>query len=238
MSQIFLVNRHAVYFPLPSNAVKQNFRSGAGNTRVFPGYHRVVTVDPYRLVVVRDGEGEDLPVDLILALDSAEELDDASHRKGILWAFCGSAMSSAAAPHFISQVRNGKNMSYMAMKKRRAGRCSLIYTTGKWLPLDISNCRVYETQFDTQERALDDLGASLSTRHAESQANNDGTATDGDSNVYLTASLQDVCQRTLSAIYVPQMGQKFGAIKTDNGSIAMHGKVGFAQQAWTSRPAA
>lgn len=56
--------------------------------------------------------------------------------------------------------------------------------------------------------------------------------------MYLTASLQDVCQRTLSAIYVPQMGQKFGAIKTDNDSIAMHEKVGFAQQAWTSRPAA
>jgi len=31
---------------------------------------------------MRDGEGEDLPVDFILALNSTEELDDAPHRKG------------------------------------------------------------------------------------------------------------------------------------------------------------
>lgn len=42
----------------------------------------VLAVDPDRGVVMRDGEGENLPVDLILALDSTEELDDASHRKG------------------------------------------------------------------------------------------------------------------------------------------------------------
>jgi len=49
---------------------------------VFPGYHRVVAVDLYRLVVIRDGEGEDLPVDFILPLDSTEELDNAPYRKG------------------------------------------------------------------------------------------------------------------------------------------------------------
>jgi len=49
---------------------------------VFPSYHRVVAVDPYRPVVMRDGEGEDLPINFILALDSTEELDDAPHRKG------------------------------------------------------------------------------------------------------------------------------------------------------------
>ena len=49
---------------------------------VFPDYHRVVAVDPDRGVVMRDGEREDLWVDLILALYSTEELDDAPHRKG------------------------------------------------------------------------------------------------------------------------------------------------------------
>ena len=42
---------------------------------VFPSYHRVVAVDPYRPVVMRDREGKDLPVDLILAFNSTEELD-------------------------------------------------------------------------------------------------------------------------------------------------------------------
>ena len=49
---------------------------------VFPSYHWIVAVDPYRPVVMRDGEGEDLLVDLILALDSTEELDDTPYRKG------------------------------------------------------------------------------------------------------------------------------------------------------------
>jgi len=85
------------------------------------------------------------------------------------------------------------------------------------------------TQFDTQERALADLGAQLSTRDAESQANDEGTAADGDSSAQLTASLQDVCQKTLSATRARRTGQKFGDMKTDNNSIAMQGIVGLAQ---------
>ena len=49
--------------------------------RIIPVYHRVVAVDQYRLVIVRDEEGEDLAVKLILAVYEAEELDDCSYRK-------------------------------------------------------------------------------------------------------------------------------------------------------------
>ncbi|KAK4104790.1 hypothetical protein N658DRAFT_492884 [Parathielavia hyrcaniae] len=69
------------------------------------------------------------------------------------------------------------------------------------------------SQFDTQEPALADLGVQLSTRAAGSQANDDGTAADGGSSAQLTASLQE----------------KFGAMRTDNDSIAMQGIVGLAQ---------
>lgn len=47
----------------------------AGVLDVFPGYYRVVAVDPDRGMIMRDEEGEDLPVNFILALDSAEELN-------------------------------------------------------------------------------------------------------------------------------------------------------------------
>ncbi|KAK4097986.1 hypothetical protein N658DRAFT_499850 [Parathielavia hyrcaniae] len=85
------------------------------------------------------------------------------------------------------------------------------------------------SQFDTQERALADLGVQLSTRAAGSQANDDGTAGDGNSSAQLTASLQEVCQKTLSATRSRRTGQKFGAMQTDNDSIAMQGIVGLAQ---------
>ncbi|KAK4141498.1 uncharacterized protein C8A04DRAFT_39010 [Dichotomopilus funicola] len=85
------------------------------------------------------------------------------------------------------------------------------------------------TQFDTQERALADLGAQLSTREAESQANDDSTAADEDSSAQLTASLRDVCQKTLSATRVRRTGQKFSDMKTDDHSVAMQGIVGVAQ---------
>jgi hypothetical protein len=45
----------------------------------------------------------------------------------------------------------------------------------------------------------------------------------------LTASLQDVCQKTLSATRARRTGQKFGDLKTDNNSVAMQGIVGLAQ---------
>jgi hypothetical protein len=85
------------------------------------------------------------------------------------------------------------------------------------------------TQFDIQERALADLGTQLSTRDAASQANDDDTAADGDASARLTASLQGVCQKTLSATHARRTGQKFGDMRTDNDSIAMQGVVGLAQ---------
>ncbi|KAK4233419.1 hypothetical protein C8A03DRAFT_19517 [Achaetomium macrosporum] len=94
--------------------------------------------------------------------------------------------------------------------------------------LTSGNIDQLRTQFDTQERALANLGAQLSTREAESQANDDGTA-DGDSSAQLTASLRDVCQKTLSATRAQRIGQKFGNMKTDDHSIAMQGIVGVAQ---------
>ena len=58
------------------------------------------------------------------------------------------------------------------------------------------------TRFDTQERALAGPGAQLPTRHAGSQANDDGTAADEDSSAQLTSSLQDVCQKTPQPAHV------------------------------------
>lgn len=81
----------------------------------------------------------------------------------------------------------------------------------------------------TQERALADLGAQLSTREAEPQADDYGTAAEGYSRAQLTASLQDVCQKSLSATRARRTGQKFGDMKTDNHSIDMQGIVGVAQ---------
>jgi len=55
---------------------------------VLPIYRWIVTIDPHRAVVVGDGEGEDLSVDLALATDKAEELDYGpdreSHAVGVL----------------------------------------------------------------------------------------------------------------------------------------------------------
>ena len=73
------------------------------------------------------------------------------------------------------------------------------------------------------------MGAQLSTRDAEAQADDDGTAAGRDSSAQLTASLQDVCQKTLSATRARRAEQKFGDMKTDNYSIAMQGIVGLAE---------
>jgi hypothetical protein len=70
-----------------------------------------VAEDPYRLLVMRDGEGEDLPVNLILALDATEELDDAPYRKGhAVGVLPVLRVTSPTVPLFTSQVKNGKNM--------------------------------------------------------------------------------------------------------------------------------
>ena len=56
-------------------------------------------------MVVRDGEGKDLLVDLILALNSTEELDDAPHRKGYAIGILSvrDVERSGAALHLASQ---------------------------------------------------------------------------------------------------------------------------------------
>ena len=48
---------------------------------VFPSYHWVVAVEPYRPVVMRDGEGEDLPVDFIL-IEGLHVLVTTARRRG------------------------------------------------------------------------------------------------------------------------------------------------------------
>ncbi|KAL2136760.1 hypothetical protein VTI74DRAFT_1801 [Chaetomium olivicolor] len=91
------------------------------------------------------------------------------------------------------------------------------------------NIEQLRTQFDTQERALAGLATQLSTREAEPQADDYGTAAEGDSRAQFAANLQEVCQKTLSATRARRTGQKFGDMKTDNHSIAMQGIVGVAQ---------
>jgi len=86
------------------------------------------------------------------------------------------------------------------------------------------------TQFDTQEQALVCLDAQLSTRReAEPPASDSGTGPEGQPSAQLTASLQQVCQRTLSATRARRAVQEFGDMKTDSHSIAMQGIVGLAQ---------
>ncbi|KAL3963000.1 hypothetical protein ACCO45_004523 [Purpureocillium lilacinum] len=85
------------------------------------------------------------------------------------------------------------------------------------------------TQFDAQERALAHMGLQLSMGETETEADDYDTVAAGDSCMQVTASLQEVCQRTLSATRARRTGQKFGDMKTDNHSIAMQGIVGVAQ---------
>jgi hypothetical protein len=81
--------------------------------------HRVVAVDPHSLVVMRNGKGEDLPMKLFLALHEPEQFHDPSNSES---AFCRSAMSSAAAPHFTSLEKKGKYMYHIPMKKELSVR--------------------------------------------------------------------------------------------------------------------
>lgn len=85
-----------------------------------------------------------------------------------------------------------------------------------------------QTQFATQEQALVDLGAQLSSRETESPTDDRSTA--GDLDAGLTISLHEVCQKTLLATCAQRTEQKFGDMNTDNQSIAMQGIVGNAKQ--------
>ena len=48
---------------------------------ILPVDHRIVAVDTHRSIVMRDGEGKDLPMDLVLAFHCAKELDGGPHRE-------------------------------------------------------------------------------------------------------------------------------------------------------------
>lgn len=88
------------------------------------------------------------------------------------------------------------------------------------------------TEFETREQDLAHLFAQLSTRDAESQAIDASTAAEGGSSAQLIVGLQDVCQKTLSAIREvreQRTGQRFGDINTDENSTAMRGVVGEVQ---------
>jgi hypothetical protein len=58
-------------------------------------------------MIVRDGESKDLPMDLLLALDELEKLNNSPHCEHHAVRIL-SAMPRAAAPHLTSHVRNGK----------------------------------------------------------------------------------------------------------------------------------
>ncbi len=47
-----------------------------------PLNHRVMAVDPYRPVIVRDGKGEDFPIQLFLALHRPKKFDKSSYGDG------------------------------------------------------------------------------------------------------------------------------------------------------------
>jgi hypothetical protein len=55
-------------------------------------------------------------MELIFALHKPEEFRNTPHGKGHAVSIPPSLTSSAAAPHFTSQVRNRKYMQYVAMK--------------------------------------------------------------------------------------------------------------------------
>ena len=71
----------------------------------------------YGLIVVRNWEGEDFLVELVLTRHQSIKLDDSVDATAALWAFCRSAMLRASLPHFTSDVRNGKYSSPVATRR-------------------------------------------------------------------------------------------------------------------------
>ena len=94
-------------------------------------------------------------------------------------------------------------------------------------------------RFTAQETALVDLEKRLrdnqTSLQAMSRTESDGKAEDGttserDESLRLTAGLQKVCQDALSATRAKRTGQNFGDMQTDDHSAAMQGIVGTAQR--------
>jgi hypothetical protein len=90
-------------------------------------------------------------------------------------------------------------------------------------------------RFTAQETALVDLEKRLhddqTSLQAMSRAESDDKAEDGspserDESLRLTAGLQKVCQDALSATRAKRTGQNFGDMQTDDYSAAMQGIVG------------
>src|SRR5438045_3843995 len=80
-------------------------------------------------------------------------------------------------------------------------------------------------RFQAQEQALAELGTQL-YNHQTSLASEEGSASDRDVSMQLTAGLRKVCQEALSATRAKQTRQTFGDMSTDNQSLAMQGIVG------------
>jgi hypothetical protein len=94
-------------------------------------------------------------------------------------------------------------------------------------------------RFTAQETALVDLEKRLrddqTFLQAMSRAESDDKAEDGslserDESLQLTAGLQKVCQDALSATRAKRTGQNFGDMQTDDHSTAMQGLIGTAQR--------
>ncbi|KAH8598489.1 hypothetical protein B0O99DRAFT_669770 [Bisporella sp. PMI_857] len=82
-------------------------------------------------------------------------------------------------------------------------------------------------RFQAQEQALAELDTQL-RNHQTSLALEEGSASDRDASMQLTAGLRKVCQETLSATRAKRTGQSFGDMSTDDQSFAMQGIVGEA----------
>ena len=81
---------------------------------LIPFNHRVMATDSHNGMIVRDGKGEDLPVQL--RFTNRKSTTRALKAMVMLWAFWRSAISRAAAPHFTLQARKGKYIRVVAMK--------------------------------------------------------------------------------------------------------------------------
>ena len=100
--------------------------------------HRIVTVNPHRAVVVRDREGKDLPMKLLLALYSSTELDDAPYSN-----------SHAVSVLSISDVKRCSTALYFAREEREVHSVGCDEEGGI---IDGANERIEPTQLLVRER--------------------------------------------------------------------------------------
>ena len=82
-------------------------------------------------------------------------------------------------------------------------------------------------RFQAQEQALAELDTQL-RNHQTSPTLEEGSASDRDASMQLTAGLRKVCQEALSATRAKRTGQSFGDMSTDDQSDAIQGIVGEA----------